>query len=216
MSSLNSLPPLLHVVITDEGEAVNALVDPSAPLSPATALKRALRQSVLKCGGLLPPQGAGPVKTTSEALTLVVSVSLDLLSIVLENMPIGPAIDTRLAATLSKELPALADVCAQVLAQAGQPGPKFFVEAVELALAQSACARWNHYNVPATERGALYLAHFLQLMTLRVLGGAAKEHAKGSTLKARHVMAAMGKDAGLKSLLAPPPSAKPDAQGGCA
>jgi hypothetical protein len=62
--------------------------------------------------------------------------------------------------------------------------------------------------------GSVMTQAFLQLMTVRLLEGAAFELTRGSTLKVRHIMAAMDRDAGLKSLLAPAPGAKPDAQGG--
>jgi hypothetical protein len=209
---MNSLPPLLHVTITDEGEAVTALEGPLVPPSPATALKRALRSSVPKCGGLLPLhlKTKAPVKMSSEALTLVVSMNLDLLSIALQNVDVGPASASALSSALSKELPALAGVCAQAGEYAH--GSLLFKEAVKLALDQSDSAPWMY--MPAAVY--LYLEAFLQLMTVRLLEGAAFELTRGSTLKVRHIMAAMDRDAGLKSLLAPAPGAKPDAQGGCA
>ena len=206
-------PPLLSVVITDEGEAVNTLLE--AALSPGSKLRSSLRKATNRCTALLPPRAPEPLALSSEALAIVVSVSLDLLSIALRNVARGPSSEAALSAALCRGLPGLgAGMCERAAAARGPQAYAIFLKAVKRALVLSGNARLNH-RAAQGERGARYLSAVLQLMTLRVLEGAAKEVSKDSALiKARHVMAAMGKDAGLKSLLAPPPSAKPDAQGG--
>ena len=211
---MDDMPPLLAVTITDEGEAVTTLVDPLAALSPGSKLRSSLRKASNRCAALLPPR-AEPLALSSEALAIVVSVSLDLLSIALRNVARGPSSEAALSAALCWGLPGLgAGVREQAAAVRGPQAYAIFLKAVKRALVLSGNARLNH-RAAQGERGARYLSGFLQLMTLRVLEGAAKEVSKDSALiKARHVMAAMGKDAGLKSLLAPAPGAQPDAQGG--
>jgi hypothetical protein len=207
----SGMPPLLSVTVTDEGEALNTLLE--APLSPGGALRRSLRKAVNRSAALLPPR-AEPLALSSEALAIVVSVNLDILSIALQNVPRGPSSQAALSAALCRGLPGLgAGMCERAAAARGPQAYAIFLKAVKRALVLSGNSRLT--RAAQGEHGARFLAAFLQLMTVRVLEGAAKEVSKDSALiKARHVLAAMDKDAGLKSLLAPAPGAKPDAQGG--